>query len=328
VVLLLIGVLGMLNLMVLQQRAFLNLYYLPVVLASYWLGRRKGVGAAVLAVLVVVWFALIDPANFANMDPQIVTFLTVTKPDLLTREQVEVFRWLDITLWGSFLILTSYAVGTLYDHKQQAFSEVRQAYEGVLQILSKFIDCADRYTEAHSIRVAGYAEAIARELGVKESEVEDIRVAAMLHDVGKLDVSIDVIRKASSLNDEEWAQIREHPALGANIVRSVGGVLRNAVPIILAHHEQYDGSGYYRLKGDDIPLGARVVAVADAFDAITTDRPYQKGRSTREAMQQIESGSGQQFDPEVVDAFHRAVRNDEGLIVRLRAPNAPASQTA
>jgi len=307
IVLLLIGGMGLLNLVVVQQRGFLNLYYLPVVLASYCLGRRKGVSAAVLAVLVVVWFAVVDPGAFASVDPAVVSFLTTARPDLLNPMHVEMFRWLDIVLWGGFLILTAYAVGTLYDTKQRAFSEVKEAYEGVLAILSKFIDCADRYTEAHSQRVSQYAEATARELDMSELEVEDIRVASLLHDVGKIDVSLDVIRKASSLTDEEWAQIREHPALGVELVRPVGGILRNAVPLIMAHHERYNGTGYYKLKGDEIPLGARVIAVADAFDAMTIDRTYQKARSRAEALGEIKRGAGDQFDPNVAAAFLRVL---------------------
>jgi len=177
----------------------------------------------------------------------------------------------------------------------------------VLDILSKFIDCADRYTEAHSQRVSELSATIACELGMEESRIEDIRVAALLHDVGKIDISIDLIRKASSLTEEEWQKIREHPVLGASLVRSVGGILRNAVPLIMAHHERYDGTGYRQLRGEDIPLGARIIALADAYDAMTIDRTYQRARPQAEAIEEILNGAGDQFDPMVVKAFCNVV---------------------
>ena len=141
-------------------------------------------------------------------------------------------------------------------------------------------------------------------------------MAAMLHDVGKLDLSVELIRKASSLSDEEWQQIREHPARGANMVRSIGGILRNAVPIIMAHHEQYAGTGYYRLKGEEIPMGARIIAVADTYDAMTTDRPYQKARAPWDAMDQIEKASGRQFDRQVVAAFRKVLESGEHCLAQ------------
>ena len=320
VVFLLIAGVGALNAFVVQQRGFLNLYYLPVVLASYCLGRRKGVESAVLAVLLVAWLALLDRSAFASIHPQVIARLNQVQPGLVSATQLAVLRWVDIALWGGFLILTACAVGTLYDTKQRAFKDLKEAYRGVLEILSKFIDCADRYTEAHSQRVSELSSTIAYELGLEEERVEDIRVAALLHDVGKIDISIDVIRKASSLTDEEWEQIREHPSLGARMVRSVGGVLRNAVPLIMAHHERYSGTGYYKLKGDEIPLGARIIAVADAFDAMTIDRTYQKARPVSAAYEEIVKGKGDQFDPGAVEAFCQVVNRKRGAMRRVAVP--------
>ena len=205
-------------------------------------------------------------------------------------------------------------MGTLYDSKQEAFVHLKEAYQGVLEILSKFIDCADRYTEAHSQRVSELAVRIAQGMDLPEPRIEDIRVAGLLHDVGKIDISIDVIRKASSLTDEEWQQIRQHPVLGADLARSVGGILRNAVPLIMAHHERYSGTGYYKLKGEEIPLGARIIAVADAYDAMTIDRTYQKARPASEAYDEILKGAGTQFDPDVVDAFCNIMHRERGAM--------------
>lgn len=293
IVFLLICILGLLNVLQFQQRSFLNFYFLPVVLAGYYLGKRGGVLTAVAAISVVVLFAIL-------------------REDVLRSGTGVVDRWVDITLWGGILVLTGGALGHLYEQKSRAFSDLQQAYSGVLEILAKFIDTADRYTEAHSVRVSILSTEIARQLGLAEEEIEDIRVAGLLHDVGKLDVSIDVIRKAGQLDDAEWEELKKHPEHGAKIVRSMGGVLSNAVPLILFHHEQYSGNGYYKLKGEQIPLGSRIIAVADAFDAMTTDRPYQKARPPWEALEILRDGAGRQFDPQVVEAFSKVLHRRQG----------------
>jgi putative nucleotidyltransferase with HDIG domain len=300
VVFLLIAILGLLNVLEFDQRAFLNFYFLPVVLAGYLLGRSGGVMTAVAAIAVVVWFAVTNESSLMGGGDQL-------------------DKWVDITLWGGFLVLTGAAIGHLYELRDHAFKDVQQAYQGVLEILVKFIDTADRYTEAHSVRVSILATEIARQMSLPESDIEDIRVAALLHDVGKLDVSIDVIRKAGKLNDDEWTELRTHPERGAKLIESVGGMLSNAVPIILFHHEQYGGGGYYEREGKQIPLGSRIIAVADSFDAMTTDRPYQKARQTWEALEIIQNGAGTQFDPEVVEAFSEVMRRRPAGVERITA---------
>ena len=275
------------------QRFLLNFYFLPVVVAGYTLGVRGGVMASMASISIVVLYYLVfeGAGQVAEMQQA---------------ERTE--HWADLTLWGGFLILSGGAMGKLYERSDLALKDLKQAYSGVLEILVKFIDTADRYTEAHSVRVSILSTEIARELSLPEGDIEDIRVAALLHDVGKLDVSIDVIRKAGKLDDNEWEQLKKHPEHGANIVEQMGGMLSNAVPIILFHHEQFNGNGYYGRKGEQIPLGARIIAVADAFDAMTTDRPYQKARQTWEALEIIEKGKGEHFDPDIVEAFAAVMR--------------------
>ena len=299
IVFLLIAILGLLNVTGYNQRAFLNFYFLPVVVAGYLLGRAGGVMAAIASISIVVLYTLASPPDsYGEFD----------------QAQRQHF-WADIALWGSFLVLTGGATGLLYERATGALNNLRQAYSGVLEILVKFIDVADRYTEAHSVRVSILSTEIARQMSLPEQDIEDIRVAALLHDVGKLDVSIDVIRKAGKLDDDEWEQLKKHPEHGASIVETMGGMLSNAVPIILFHHEQYNGNGYYGRTGEQIPLGSRIIAVADAFDAMTTDRPYQKARQTWEALEIIEKGSEQHFDPEVVAAFSEVMRRrPEGVL--------------
>jgi putative nucleotidyltransferase with HDIG domain len=308
IVFLLIAILGLVTWVGGSQRFFLNVYFLPVVVAGYTLGVRGGVMAAAASASVVMLFFLVFQTELV---PQVTPTGTITQNDVRA-------WWADVALWAGFLILSGAAVGKLYERSKAALDDLRQAYSGVLEILVKFIDTADRYTEAHSVRVSILSTEIARELSLPEQEIEDIRVAALLHDVGKLDVSIDVIRKAGKLDDEEWEQLKKHPEHGANIVEQMGGMLSNAVPIILFHHEQYNGNGYYGRKGDQIPLGARIIAVADAFDAMTTDRPYQKARQTWEALEIIEKGKGEHFDPSIVDAFAAVMRRRPEGVLRIQ----------
>lgn len=298
IVFLLIVILGLVTWFGGNQRFLLNFYFLPVIFAGYTLGVRGGVLAAVASSTLVILFFLTTPSDLMPQLPPVGD---------ATVAEVRVW-WADVALWAGFLILSGGAVGKLYQRSNDALQDLRQAYSGVLEILVKFIDTADRYTEAHSVRVSILSTEVARELSLSEQEIEDIRVAALLHDVGKLDVSIDVIRKVGKLEDDEWEQLKKHPEHGANIVEQMGGMLSNAVPIILFHHEQFNGKGYYGRSGEQIPLGARIIAVADAFDAMTTDRPYQKARQTWEALEIIEKGSGEHFDPRVVSAFSEVMR--------------------
>ena len=299
IVFLLIAILGLVTWFGGGQRFFLNFYFLPVVVAGYTLGIRGGVMASVASVSIVV------------------LFYQAVNPNLIPVGQEGTEFWADLTLWAGFLVLSGGAMGKLYERSDLAMKDLDRAYSGVLEILVKFIDTADRYTEAHSVRVSILSTEIAREMSLPEQDIEDIRVAALLHDVGKLDVSIDVIRKAGKLDDDEWEQLKKHPEHGANIVEQMGGMLSSAVPIILFHHEQFNGNGYYGRKGEQIPLGARIIAVADAFDAMTTDRPYQKARQTWEALEIIEKGKGEHFDPRIVDAFAEVMRRRPQGVLRV-----------
>lgn len=179
-----------------------------------------------------------------------------------------------------------------------------------LEFLADTIDNRDAYTFAHSQRVAEYAEAIASRLGLSAEEKETIVLGARIHDIGKIGTRVEALLKKSSLTEEEWLEIRNHPVVGAKII---GGLIvyREVQDLILLHHRWYDGRGYpddVRLSGDQIPIGARIVAVADAFDAMTSDRPYRKAMSVREAVSQLLSNSGSQFDPTVVEVFvHRVL---------------------
>ncbi|MBI1797884.1 MAG: HD-GYP domain-containing protein [Candidatus Eisenbacteria bacterium] len=278
-----VSVTGIINFFVVNQRAFLNFYYLPVVVGAYLLGRWRGVWSALLSCAIVYVMAFMSSAKFGDGQAWM--------------------RWLDLITWGSFLVLTSYVVGSLYDLKEAQLRELQHAYRGVLEIMSKFIDSVDRYTENHSRRVADIAVVIARAMQLPAPEIENIRVGGLLHDIGKIDVSTDVLRKASGLTVDETEEMRGHVVKGEALVRSVGGILKHVLPMVAYHHERWDGTGYKGLIGENIPLGARIIAVADTYDAIITSRAYRPGRSHDEALAIIRSESGRQFDPRVVDVF-------------------------
>jgi HD-GYP domain-containing protein (c-di-GMP phosphodiesterase class II) len=135
--------------------------------------------------------------------------------------------------------------------------------------------------------------------------------AALLHDIGKLDVSRDLLYKAARLTKEEYEQMQQHVANGVAMLEPVGGSLRRVIPIVLAHHDKFDGSGYHPSRGHEIPIEARIISVADVYDALTSDRPYRKAMSTFEAKEIIMKGSGTEFDPNVVNAFVDAFRLGE-----------------
>jgi HD-GYP domain-containing protein (c-di-GMP phosphodiesterase class II) len=169
--------------------------------------------------------------------------------------------------------------------------------------LISLIDLRDRYTGGHSERVAAYARRIAVQMGLPHEETEQIVLAASLHDIGKIGVPDDVLLKPGRLTDEEFDWIRKHPEYGWSAIRNVDS-FHYASLLVLHHHERWDGGGYPgNLRRSDIPLGSRIIAVADSFDALTTNRPYRAGRTPEEALKEIVRCSGTQFNADVVHAF-------------------------
>jgi HD-GYP domain-containing protein (c-di-GMP phosphodiesterase class II) len=161
----------------------------------------------------------------------------------------------------------------------------------------------DHYTSSHSARVANYARAIAGEMGLGEEEIETIGFAALLHDIGKMGIPDHILLKPDKLSEEELAWIQRYPEWGWMTLRHVDGFQKAAV-IVLHQHEHLDGSGYpNQLKGEEIPLGSRIITVAETYDALTTDRPYRTALGHAEALAEIMRCSGVQFDPTVVKAF-------------------------
>jgi putative nucleotidyltransferase with HDIG domain len=275
---------GMMNWLVASHGVVLGFYTLPTLFSAYVYGRRHAVLTAVGSALLVV-------------------LLIIANPLLLARNSsVDGDQWFDLIVWAGLLVITAYLMGTLYERKEIHVRELRVTYFGVLAILQQFVS-NDKYTHNHSNRVAFYAASIAHHMGFDEGRIDDVRAAGLLHDIGKLDTSREILYKAASLTPEETAEMRKHVRKGVSMLEPVGGSLARVIPIILAHHERHDGSGYEALKGNEIPPEARILAVADAYDTLTSDRPYRRAVTPFEAKHLIESGAGTNFDPEVVKAF-------------------------
>jgi putative nucleotidyltransferase with HDIG domain len=283
----------LLNYVIASQRMILAFYALPTVISAYFYGRRHATLTALASVLMVVLLMLFS-GPIANAP------LTLASLD----------RWIDVTVWGGTLIITAYLMGTLYEHKTDQLKELRETYHGVLMILRHFIS-KDSYTENHCHRVSVYAVQIAAAMNLDPERIEDVRAAALLHDIGKLDISRELLYKAARLTREEYEEIQKHVAKGVEMLEPVGGSLRRVIPIILSHHDRFDGSGYHPTRGDEIPVESRIIAVADVYDSLTSDRPYRKAMSPFEARDTIVRGSETEFDPRVVAAFQSAFRRGD-----------------
>ena len=174
----------------------------------------------------------------------------------------------------------------------------------VVTSLATAIDAKDEYTKDHSTSVSRYAEALARALNLPEKEVERIKLGALLHDVGKIGIPENVLRKPTKLSDEEWAIMKQHPTIGAEKVLMPNKTLHDLIPMVKYHHEHWDGTGYPdRLKGEEIPYTARIVSIADAFHALVSDRPYRKGLGIDKACEILKLGAGIQWEKEMVRTF-------------------------
>ena len=277
---------GLINWLVASHRLMVGFYTLPTLFSAYVYGRRHAVLTASASIFIVVVLVLTNKNLFASSN----------------QFGSEYDQWAELATWAGLLLVTAYSMGTLYERKQRHLVELRQTYFGLLTILQQFIS-NDKHAHNHSYRVAFYAASIAHRMGFDEDRIDDIRAAALLHDVGKLEASRALLHRAASLTSEEGMETRKDVHKGFAMLEPVGGSLRRVLPIILAHQDKYDGSGDRPNKGDEISVEARVLAVADAYDTLTSDRPYRRAVSPFEAKELIVTGAGTSFDPKIVGAF-------------------------
>lgn len=216
----------------------------------------------------------------------------------------EIIHWADTKLYANKLERKG------FKHQRNSNEDDKRLVGAVVDVLSTALDIRDKMTHRHARRVARMSAFVAREMSLNEEQVLQIEYAAALHDIGKIGVADEILRKAEPLEPQEWQDMKRHSDLGYQILNGID-FLGDAAKIVYAHHERFDGKGYPRgLKGEEMPLGARVFAVVDAYDAMTSRRPYRDAMTQDDALEEIMRNSGSQFDPDVVSAFLRMVRSN------------------
>ncbi len=211
--------------------------------------------------------------------------------------------------WTEIAVLVDFVAS--HHSRLSLAAKLEHQYSVTLEALASALEAKDPYTQAHTSRISNMATGLATARHLTAAEIRAIRLGAILHDVGKIGIADSILLKPGPLLEEEWAVMRTHPELGQRIMKNVEFVA-DALPVIRHHHERWDGTGYPDgLAGTEIALGARIVAVCDAFDAMTTDRPYRKGMSVEDGCEEILRCAGTQFDPECAQLLVDAVRNAE-----------------
>jgi len=269
------------------------------------------IGAAVAAVfvflvlnslLVTLVISLVDQVRFwplwlSNLKWSIPNYIGTAPLGILIA-----FIYLNLGLWGLILFLFPLILAR---YSFQAYIDIRQSFLDAIETLSLAIEAKDLYTRGHSTRVADYVGTLAKELKWSDDRVERLQYVAVVHDLGKVAVPESILKKPDRLNEEEFQEMKTHAEIGATIMANTK-YFDEGADIIRHHHERWDGTGYpARLRGEEIPMGARILAVADSFDAMTSDRPYRKALGFDVALQEILKGAGTQYDPAVVEAFVR-----------------------
>ena len=248
--------------------------------------------------------------------------LQLAKGDFTTR--VRVTSRNEVGVLGDTFNVMGERIERAVEEIREAANTNRELFIGTIRMLANAIDAKDPYTRGHSERVAYYSTIVAKELGMSPAEIENVHLAGLIHDVGKIGIEDRILRKPAALTDDEYEIMKQHPSKGAQILEAVPKLKALAGPGLM-HHENVDGSGYPDgLKGDEIPLLGRMVSVADAFDAMTTDRPYSKAMTFDIALARLQFLSGKKFDPQCVDAMARALASGELTSAKARVASVAA----
>ncbi|HVH65714.1 MAG TPA: HD domain-containing phosphohydrolase [Candidatus Acidoferrum sp.] len=277
---------------------FASLFFLVITVSALRFGAVGSVLCAALVALLYLTAGAVAPLQEGRY---ITTF---------TSERIVIFQRL-------FLFVVVAVLGSVMARAVSAHQELvtRRDVEAKLMTevnmaLANAIEAKDSYTRGHSERLAKIAGACAERMGLPRDEVAAVRLGAILHDVGKIGIPDRILRQSMALTEDEMAWMRRHPQIGADIIGPVEG-LHHVAPLIRHHHEKWDGTGYPKgLKGEEIPLGSRIISVADAFEAMVADRIYRPSLGLSKALEEIKGGRGTHFDPKVVDAFLEMIAND------------------
>ena len=277
------------NFVVDSQRMVLALYTLPTLFSAYRYGRRHAVMTALASSLLVVLVVYFHPPLM---------------PSFLHRHTFVVpqEKWFDIALWSGIMLVIAYAMGTLYERMQSNLHELRDSYRGILLIL-QHIAASDKYSQNHAYRVSICATKIAERMELSSEQVEDIRAAALLHDVDKLGISREILYKSANFTAEEFHRFQRAMARGKATLPPVGGSLRRVIPILLAYAEPGEGKA---IAFQEAPLESRILAVADAYETLTSGTG---GMSPSVAIGSVVERAGVEFDPKVVEAFVAAFQH-------------------
>ncbi|MFN8178345.1 MAG: HD domain-containing protein [bacterium] len=276
------GGLLVMNFFVVYKASFLNFYYVPTLVAGLVVGMRMSLLVACLSVSSVSLLTILMPQRFALGETRLET-------------------WLTLALWGGFLILTSWVVGVLHGRNAEKVRSLRQAYMGTLEILTKYLEASDPSAFGHSTRVSRLAAELATVMGLSPGRIENCRVAGLLHEVGKIDLTEDLGRVLSEESGGEETSPAKRPAVrSARLIDSVGGILHDIVPIIEYHEDPYIQDGRVNV---DVPLEAQILAVANGYDEAVRSRPRRRGLPREKALAELEKWSGGNYAPDVVTAF-------------------------
>ena len=200
----------------------------------------------------------------------------------------------------------------------QTYEKLEKAYLDSIQTLRYTVEAKDPYTRGHSDRVSEFSVLIGQKLNMSEEDLKTLRVGGLFHDIGKIGIPDSILLKESKLTDDEYSQIKNHPSIGAHILCNAE-VFKDIIPIVKHHHERYDGNGYPgKLKGEEIPFMARIAAVADTFDAMTSKRTYRNALDIEVVKSEIERCSGTQFDPQIAKVFLDILNNDYDKILEIQ----------
>ena len=269
---------------------FRRLYFLPIIYAAYSFGLRGGLATAACVSVLYLPFIFLRIHGAAQQFDQ----------------------YLELAVFNGIGLIT----GLLSQKEKEAFRRLENLTLGVIRSLVTAIEAKDPYTKGHSVRVMQIAMILGRIMNLPSSELRKLKIGALLHDIGKIAIDLSILHKHSKLQDSEFEIVKKHPEWGVHILGEIEE-LKNVLPIVLHHHEKYDGTGYpSSLSKKEIPLYSRIVSVADTFDALTSNRPYRKALSISDALNEMKSASGNSLDPEIVDLFLSPRIQEEVLAIR------------